>query len=357
MGGVKKRDINLFKAAGGERAKSKRRPMSTYLVMILAVVIIGVIGAIVYLNYSISNLEDEYQAQLNRQSNYNITVAAIEDLQSEYQLVVSEIYQAQRIEQYLSLRSSRYTKPTENEIAAIENSITSFNYTLDVDLVENGAAFLESLNKTDVNYDTLYGALSYLIEKEQSNRRDTIWYDYFRGQMVIVFAGGQVTGVNLSELANSLYNGILYEGITYEPFMDVILNGTKYVDARYMAVGIDSETVYNVMLLTTKTVEERAIDTLEESASRLFLEAVISGSVEDFQYEINEISYNNLEGTITVEITMVESSDFTIKDLCDDLDANVFFDVSSEVVSPPVSGEKMVPIILEISGAYLIEQE
>jgi hypothetical protein len=352
---VQKRDINLFKAAGGERAKSKKRPITTYLIATLLIVIVGVIGAIVYFNYALSGLRDDYAVQQNIGNNYDITVDAIKNLDSEYQVVVSEIYAANKIEQYLAIRSNRYTKPTENELAGIQNSITSFNYTTDVDLINNGEEFLNNLNKADVNYDTLYGALSYLINQQMSSRRTPLWYTYFRGQLVVVFAGGQATGVNLEELATSLYNGVVFEEIGYEPLMDLRLGGQKYVDAKYMAASIGgSELVYNIMLLTTKTVEERAIDTLEESSSRLWGES--AGLESDFEYELTKIEYNNSEGTLTVEINFVESADFTIKNICDDLEANVFFNVSKKVVSPPANGQKTVPIILDIEGAYLIAE-
>ncbi len=354
---VQKRDINLFKAAGGERAKAKKRPITSYLIMILVIAIIGAIGAIAFFNYTLLGLKLVYQNQQNLSNNYDITIDATSDYVAQYQAVINEMYQAQKISQYITLRSSRNTKATTAELEAVRSGITGFNYELDVNLVTNGQTFLSNLDKANPNYDIIYGALSHLISQQMQNRRQALWYDYFRGQLVVVFSGGQITGVNLSELSNSLYNGILYEGVTYEPFMNLQVNGARYSNAKYMAASIDSETVYNVMLLTMKTVEERAINILEQSASRMFAEAVLSGSPEDFGYEINKIEYNNENGLLTVEITIIESKEFTIKDLLDDLDASVFFEVSSEVVSPPMSGQKTVAIILEISGAFVLAQQ
>ncbi len=351
---AQKKDINLFKAAGGERAKSKRRPITTYLVTILVIAIIGIIGVIVYFNYSLSTLRSEYQIQQNISSNYDVTVDALSELNSEFQVVVSEIYAATKIEEYLAIRSCRYTKPTEPEIRGIQNGITSFNFTTDVNLIANGEEFLQKLNRSDADYDILYGALSHIIAKQKSNRRQQIWYDYFRGQLVVVFAGGEANGINLEALATSLYDGVMYEGESYEPLMDLQLNGSKYVNAKYMAASIDGSLVYNIMLLTTKTVEERAIDTLEESAARLYAEATLSGSEDDFKYKLTKIEYNKTSGTLGVEITFVESTEFTIKHLCDDLEASVFFNVNSSVVSPPASGQKTVLIVLDINGAYVV---
>ncbi|NCA67910.1 MAG: hypothetical protein EOM87_07605 [Clostridia bacterium] len=355
---VQKRDINLFKAAGGERAKAKKRPLSTYMMVALVIVIVAVIGAIAYFNYTLTGLRDDFQNQQTIRGAYDLTISETSDLVAQYQAVVSEIYQAEKINEYLNIRSSRYTKATSKEVLAIRdgivNSNTAYTYALDIDLKTNGQAFLEKLDKTNSNYDILYGALAYLIDKQKSNRTETIWYDYFRGQMVIVFSGGLVSGINLQEFAASMYGGILFEGVTYEPFMDLQLNGEKYVDARYMAASIDGNTVYNIMLLTMKSVEERAIDTLEASANRMYAEAILSNSQDDFRYEINKIEYDNNNGLLSVEITIIESAEFKMKTICDDLDASEFFEISGSVVSPPMYGIKTLLIVLEISGAAVV---
>ena len=122
------RDINLFKAAGGERAKGAKRSPVTYMLLVTIVVVVAAIGVLVLFNMRANSAENAYKAKETILDNYNNTkmnVLATDEngvsLASEYKTVRDDIEAAAAIGTYLDSVAALYPKASDSEIKAVKD--------------------------------------------------------------------------------------------------------------------------------------------------------------------------------------------------------------------------------------------
>ena len=120
-----KRDINLFRAAGGERAKaSKRSPVSIMFIVGL-VLVVAALGVAAFFNMKVNTAKTDYEKKLKIQTNYQRTINSneIRALSDMYKTVLGDIESTAAINEYVETRSALYPAATEGEIAAIKETI------------------------------------------------------------------------------------------------------------------------------------------------------------------------------------------------------------------------------------------
>ena len=370
-----KRDINLFRAAGGERAKaSKSSPVSIMLVIGLIVIVIA-LGVAVYFNMQVNSAKTDYEKKLKIQTNYQRTLnsATIKELSKEYNTVKDDIESAAAINEFVETRSALYPAATDSEIATIKSMILdnpvgetySLNEPLDEDEEEETIfvprdyeGLRSSLYEVEdfSDKELFYYALQNLAKKQEESE-ENVWYAYYRCYFVAVFTGGD--GLGIPRLISSLATPS--EAKSYQsPFCryqmdnDVFDDG-YYVPAKFQTVSYGEEN-YNILLLPLKTVVERAYDILAAHANALVEANGWQGQTELAEFGMDKIEFTN-ESLI---FTLILPKDASFSEVLDEFDASYFFDVDKSVTRP--NGENTesgvaYPIVLKYKNRPVFNDE
>ena len=129
------RDINLFKAAGGDRAKGAKRSPVTYMMLITLVIIVASVGVLVYFNMKANSAEKSYNSKKNIIGNYDNTIINVKEegdngvsLADEYRIVRDDIDAAAAIGTYIDSVSTLFPKASETEVKAVKDLLLGYGY-------------------------------------------------------------------------------------------------------------------------------------------------------------------------------------------------------------------------------------
>ena len=339
------RDINLFKAAGGERAKGTKRSPMTYMVMFAIFVIVVSVGLLVYLNMNANKAVADYDAAKGVAERYGNVKRYVTTLAKEYEKVKNDIDSAAAINQYSEASSNLYPKLTPNELNAVKNAIVNnpvgeFFSLNDPEEDEpftawDYAGLRESLYNGEISVDEVedralfYFALEKLADAQKKSPKTNVWYAYYRCYLVMVFTGGD--GMGLASLGTALLNNsepMLGEA----PFLTLQMSNAFYYDgvyspAKYLTHSYN-DVNYNVVLMPIKSVLERAVDILEAHTA-----AVVEANGWQYQrelaaYSLDDISFTNEKLSFTLTLP-TKTNSFTA--CMDAFDYSYFFRVNEEV--------------------------
>ena len=337
------KDINLFKAAGGERAKATKRSPVSIMLLIGLVLIVAAIGVAVYFNMKVNNAKTEYEKKETMRSNYERTISYVEETSKEYARVKNDIEAAAAINAYIERESALYPKATDTEIAAVKKTVTE-DFGFSTNEPEEGVQF------TATDYDGLraalydgtessgtelfYYALQALAEKQKKTPRQSVWYEYYRGYFVMVFIGDS-DDAGLRRLCEALYTseGSMDGEAPFSRFTmqnDVFQNSeNNYSPAAFMSKEFGDK-LYNVVLLPMKSVLERAFDILEAHSRALVEENGWSAQEGLASYGVDSIVFSNE----MLSFTLILPADTSFPQYMDEFSNSVFFTVSPSVLRP-----------------------
>lgn len=353
------RDINLFKAAGGERAKGSKRSPMTYMVMFAIFVVVLAVGILAYFNIKANNAVSAYDESVEVGDNYRATKIYCKNASDEYLQVVADINSASRIDGYVEQTSKLYPHLTQTEIDAVKETILNDPLASSFDLndpqdgenfdVWDYSGLRESLYKdreeneelaamTDAELALYYFALK-KVEDDQSKypakMRTNIWYSYYRNYFVMVFKGGDgedglvsLTYAMISDtitmdnqkpfsvlsMKNNVYNNLYDE------------DNPLYTPAKFVS-KVYNEEVYNIVLMPVKSVVERMMDILEDFTDSMIESEGWETQSELARYAVDELSFSNEQLKFSLKLPPTVS--FT--GCMDQFAASPFFDVSESV--------------------------
>ena len=344
-----KKDINLFKAAGGERAKAgKRSPMSIMLIAGL-VVVVAALGVAAYFNMKVNTEKNAYEKKLNIQSNYEKTInsSTVQELSKEYNTVKDDIDSAAAINTYVETRSALYPRATDGEVAAIKETILNNPLGEAFDLNEPNEEDETSFTPRDYNAlrasfysdeaedfadkELFYYALKKLADKQEEDDSVNVWYDYYRCYFVTVFTGGDGLGVTRLISALASPSGTMNGQAPFSKLTmanDVYDDGV-YVPAKFHTLVFEEEN-YNILLLPMKSVYERAFDILDAHANALVEQNSWQGQTELAEYGVAEIEFSNNE----LKFKLILPEEGSLSGFMEEFDASYFFDVDRSVLRP-----------------------
>ena len=350
-----KSDINLFRAAGGERAKASKRSPVSIMLLIGLVVIVAALGVAVYFNLKVNTAQSDYDKKLKIQANYERTIADedVKELSAEYKTVVADINSASAINAFVETRSALYPEATMNEVKAVHDTILSnspFSINEKVEAEEDEeesdegplppidfAALRAYLYSDEMeafpDRELFYYALQKLADKQAEDDSVNVWYAYYRCYFVAVFTGdGESAVVRLiSDLANP-YTVTMGGQAPFSVFgMKDTEYGDQYPPAKHKQVYYEG-TYYQILLLPMKTVIERAFDILSAHADAIAKENGWESEEQkaEAKFGVQEISFTNED--LTFNLILPESA--SLKGYMAEFDASYFFEVASSVKRP-----------------------
>ena len=378
-----KADINLFKAAGGERAKSGKRSPVSIMIVAGIVLVIAALGVAAFFNFKVITANNNYQKKEKILANYNRTIADpdVITLSEEYKMIMDDIESTAAINAYVETRSALFPEATESEVMAIRNLIHSnpsgVTFTLTTSAAEDemdriAAGIEESEEPVEEEEDETRsldyeGLRSYLYDdevepftdrelfyyaleslaKKQEEADDNVWYAYYRCYFVMVFTCSDSFDVTQLVSMMSSIGGAM-GGQT--PFSKVAMvndeyNDGYYVPAKYKMIEYE-DTYYQIMLMPMKSVIERAYDILSAHSTALIEQNHWEGQPEYASFEMRDIVLTNED--LSFSLILPPPQTVSMSAYVDEFDASHFFEVdytftrsdgdsvSEELVSYPI---------------------
>ncbi|MBQ7712625.1 MAG: hypothetical protein IJT69_02275 [Clostridia bacterium] len=375
------RDINLFKAAGGERAKGAKRSPVTYMMLVTLVVIIAAIGVLVFFNMRANAAEKSYKSKRNIITNYENTIMNVQaadegsiSLADEYRTVRNDIDAAAAIGTYIDSVSTMFPKASESEIEAVKNFLLAYGTYSFNDPVEDEEfepwdieGLRESLYAEDASSfegrELFYYALQRLAAEQEEQYDTNVWYTYYRNYMLIVFTGGEGNGLD------SLCDAMITAGQPmggFAPFSRVEMANDTFTSGYYAPAKFfwkvyetsDTEAItFNCLLMPVKSIIERMFDILEAHSRSLTEEnefaeeqiELVAYGVSDLIYSADQLHFNLILPDKDLFTGYVES-----------LDASRYFSVSNSVYrsnGEPEGAYTSWPIVLDFEGFDLARDD
>lgn len=344
-----KKDINLFKAAGGTVGKAKKMPLTKKLViaMVMVVVIIGaVIGFLLYLQ---SGQNAELKKLKDQKDSYTFTKMITQSLLNEYKNVSGSKESLSIIEYYQELKSNMFSVLTEDELKTVKEYLNNNSYVTDYDFhaVCEGirkkvllAPYTIDSNIDDSavlqeNYKLIYSALTNMVEYEslyrdlpEQNERG-IWYSYYRGQFLAVIEGGGDIGTLLNSLTDSSQLGI-------SPFMNLTSDTLSGKETLNEACGItvNVEGVdYTIICITRKSNIERLVDIIENRIDIAYENDYAQTGV-DYEYSLGALSITPDSNEIVFTIQVTQTEVFGLEEIAQAIDESAFFKAEKSLTFP-----------------------
>lgn len=340
-----KKDINLFKAAGGAVTKAKKMPLTKKLLiaMIAVVVICGaVIGILSYMN---STQNKELESLIAQKESYEFTKRLTQSLLKQYDDVEKSKTSLAFIEYYNEINSNMFSCLTEQELQAIKTYLTDNGYSVDYGFSNVSSEIRQQVvlapyqldpNDEDTailteSYKFLYSALSSMIDYERMfadlpEQGDDIWYSYFRGQFFAVVKGSGDYKTLLSGLTDP-------ETLGANPFLNLnaetATGSEKLFEAYGMTVTIEGEE-YTLISITRRSNLERLYDAIEERI-KIAIESDYDQTGVEYTYSIGKTEINTSEGTLTFNIIATQTLSFGLEDIVHAIDDSPFFKASEDL--------------------------
>lgn len=345
------RDINLFKAAGGERAKSTKRSPVSYVALVTLVLIVVAIGVMVYFNLQAntaeSDLADKQDVLFNYQ-NTKMNITAVRgdrkiSLADEYKMVRDDLDAAAVINSYIDESSALYPKASVGETDAVKELLLGQGYEFNDPI--NGVSYdYEGLrnalyaDESEVfveNRELFYYALQNLANEQKASRKEGKWFTYYRGYMLVVFTGG--SGAGLNSVCATLFNPNSYwefENVS-SPFSRYDMANADfnsgYSPAKWMSCYYevkDSEgLMFNMLLMPMKSNIERVFDILEACADDLVIVKNWGDQTALAAYGVDNIHFTNKELTFDLVLYAENFNSFMHA-----LDNSDYFKVDDSVI-------------------------
>ncbi|MBO4534890.1 MAG: hypothetical protein J5755_03005 [Clostridia bacterium] len=356
-----KQDINLFKAAGGERAKAKKMSLTkklTIVVILVLVVVLGGVGGLFYYNYT---LQSQLKKLTTQADNYRTTSLRTTAAVKEYQQLLSQL-QAQDAIEFLSMtKPSYFTNMSQTEINAIRNYVESeaTKFTLYNDFDEIAEEVLKKLDleqynealqmgdvaETQYTLNFLYGALRYMVSLRdvfgelplQYTEDDTeygIWYSYYRGKAVFFFKGEEGADTADAEALVEALRDAATLGLPHSPFATLYPSGLSSLEergSRYYLIN-QEDINYLVVAIDCKTVTERFTEVVDDRFDLQMLNVEDPG-----KYALDEVRFSPDTSVFSVVFKMDQTKMFSIKDVCDAINASEFFHAEDSFAYPTTS--------------------
>ena len=357
-----KADINLFRSAGGERAKATKRSPVTIMLLVGLIIVVAALGVAVYFNLKVNTAKSDYEKKEKILENYNRTLADpdVKTLSDEYKIVTGDIDSAAAINTYIESRSALYQQATPGEIKSIRKTIKNYplvDYNLTTSVAEDEEDLRDSgyqgeyeaeetVNPIDYaalrahlydknapqnidNRELIYYALEAVEKREEEDDEANVWYAYYRCYFVAVLTGGD-SQYGLDELVNLLADPDSSNMGGQSPFSRYMVDDSYYCPVKKATIEFE-DVNYHVLLLPLKTVIERAYDILEAHSNAL----VAADDLTDEQakkfagFKMNNIEFSNE----LLKFDLLLNEDVSFRDYMAEFDASHFFDVAWEVVS------------------------
>lgn len=354
-----KADINLFRAAGGERAKATKRSPVSIMLLVGLVIVIAALGVAVYFNLKVNTARSDYEKKEKILENYNRTIGDpdVQDLSKEYKIVTGDINSAAAINTYAESRSALYQQATPGEVKSIRKTIKNYplvNYNLTTSLAEDEedlrdegfqGEYEPEEEPIPINYEALrahiydeevqafpdreliYYALEALEKREDEDDEETIWYAYYRCYFVAVFTGGD-SQYGLDDLVRLLADPDSSYMDGQSPFSRFMLDQEYYCPVKKATIEYE-DVNYHVLLLPLKTVIERAYDILEAHSNSLLGDYTDEQARKYAGFKMDNIEFSNEELKFDLKL----NEEVSFRDYMSAFDSSHFFDVAWEVVS------------------------
>jgi|GEM_PF-4239581 hypothetical protein len=349
-----KRDVNLFKAAGGGVTKGKKMPLTKKLLIVMVIVTVIAVGAIAFLMYLRSQQVADLKKATDRAEALTYTGVVTKTALEDYNSVAKDLSVLSAIEYYNEAKNAVISCLSDKEIDSIKDFIRedgNFSYEYDFgsvieSLIDKASlaqydldAYSDDYSATLNNLQYVYSALCFMKNNAslysllhgQETETNYLWYAYYRGQMIMLLKGGDQTVANnfIQDITdgNHLVNkdrstdGYVYN---YSPFMSILqdVNGSKTAFNFNIAFTFDIDgEAYSVFCVTRKNVVERVLQCIEDCMAT----AKESDATLNCEYHLIDFNYNGEGKMINFTISMNQSETFGLEDVCQAIETSAFF--------------------------------
>lgn len=348
-----KKDINLFKAAGGAVSKAKKVPLTKKLLYVLGLVLLVCIVLIAVFSYTNAQQKKELDTLIQQRDAYEFTKRLTQSLLQEYNTVTDAKDSLGFIEYYNELHSELFSPLSVSEITRVKQFINDQGFSTEFNLSEIAdelklkvllAPYSIDSSSEDAavlaeSYKYLYTAVSGMIdysvlfEELPEQGEDSIWYSYFRGQFVAVVKGNG----SYSELITNLTDP---DTLGIEPFFNLVMDSFTGRDILIEGYGLSvsiGEEQYSIISITRKTCVERLFDVMDERIA-LAIESEYDQTGIDYSYSLGSLSINPSEKTISFKISATQTEAFGLEDIVHAIDDSEFFSAGKDLVFDFIDG-------------------
>lgn len=348
-----KKDINLFKAAGGAVSKAKKVPLTKKLLYALGLVLLVCIVMIAVFSYTNAQQKKELDALIQQKNAYEFTKQLTQSLLKEYNTVTDAKDSLGFIEYYNEIHSELFSPLSVSEIIMVKQFINDQGFSTEFDLSEiadelrlkvllapyNIDSSSEDAAVLAESYKYLYTAVSGMIdysvlfEDLPEQGEDGIWYSYFRGQFVAVVKGNG----NYSDLITNLTDP---DTLGIEPFFNLVTDSSTGRDILIEGYGLSvsiGEEQYSIISITRKTCIERLFDIMDERIA-LAIESEYDQTGIDYGYSLGSLSIDPNGKTISFKISATQTEAFGLEDIVHAIDDSEFFSAGKDLVFDFIDG-------------------
>lgn len=343
-----KKDINLFKAAGGAVGKAKKMPLTKKL-LITMVAVVMILGAVIgFLLYLQSGQTAELKKLNDQKDAYTFTKMITQSLLNDYKKVMEAKKSLSIIEYNQELKSNMFSPLSQEEIRIVKEYLNNNAYVTNFDFASvcegirkqvilapygidsndtNSALLTESYNLINsaltnmIDYNLLY-------EDLPEQNEDGIWYSYYRGQFLAVLEGGGDVSLLLNSLTDSSILGA-------SPFLGLNLSGIGGNETLGEACGITVNVDgvdYTVICITRRSYIERLIDIIEKRID-IAVESDYASGV-DYSYALGSLSIVPDVDEITFTIKVTQTEVFGLEEIAKAIDESIFFHAEQSLTFP-----------------------
>lgn len=347
-----KQDINLFKAAGGERAKSKQIPLIKKVTLVAVVIVVLVLAAVGGLYYYSSTVAKTLDAKKKLAKSYTDTSNRTRAESAVYLQLQSQLQAADALEYVNLIKPGYFSNLSQTELNAIQAYIESESnpYSVTNNFAEMAEEVLaqidlslysETLGAEDVteasyNLNFLYGALHYMNElspvfEDLPLQNRDIWYCYYRGKAVFFLKGNaaEANEASAEELVAGLQDQAAL-GLPHSPFSTIYPSTLSQLEgrgSRYCLINMSDTDSYLVIALDCKSYVERLTEIIDDRFQLQMDEVSNPGT-----YTLSEVKFLKDESSLSISFTMDQTKLFSIQKVCDAINTSEFFHAEDSMV-------------------------
>lgn len=348
-----KKDINLFKAAGGAVSKAKKIPLTKKLLYVLGLVVLVCIVLISVFSYTNAQQKKELDTLIAQKDAYEFTKRITQSLLNEYNTVKETKASLSFIEYYSEIHSDIFSPLSISEIGIVKQFINDQGFSTEFDLSEIADELKLKVMLAPYNIDSssddsavlaesykyLYTAVSGMVDYSElfedlpEQGEDGIWYSYFRGQFIAVVKGNG----SYSDLITNLTDP---DTLGADPFFRLVADSSTGRDILTEGYGMTVEIgdeQYSVISITRKSCIERLFDIMDERIA-LAIESEYDQTGIDYNYSLGSLSINTSERTISFKISATQTEAFGLEDIVHAIDDSEFFSAGKDLVFDFIDG-------------------
>lgn len=348
-----KKDINLFKAAGGAVSKAKKIPLTKKLLYVLGLVLLVCIVLISVFSYTNAQQKKELDTLIAQKDAYEFTKRITQSLLNEYNTVKDTKASLSFIEYYSEIHSDIFSPLSISEIGIVKQFINEQGFSTEFDLSEIADELKLKVMLAPYNIDSssddsavlsesykyLYTAVSGMVDYSElfedlpEQGEEGIWYSYFRGQFIAVVKGNG----SYSDLITNLTDP---DTLGADPFFRLVADSSTGRDILTEGYGMTVEIgdeQYSVISITRKSCIERLFDIMDERIA-LAIESEYDQTGIDYKYSLGSLSINTSERTISFKISATQTEAFGLEDIVHAIDDSEFFSAGKDLVFDFIDG-------------------